>query len=167
MFCSLSQDIFLHNDSSVQAAVQLQDTYKIVINCTFLDNLPHFCLVCCLSYSSLSIANISDSAQRTVTVDLYGLMAMDGSALHCNVSTRNTSETNCNYTYLYYEAAGTSSQSQPGMLFALPKLHDQCLFSFRSDAAYHWCIQLFYTAVSPPGVLFMCLEETIREVLKN
>lgn len=109
---SLFPDIVLHSSLIVQVAVLFQDQNRAVINCTFTDHMSHFCLACCLSDSSLTIANISTFAQKTVTVDLYGLMAMNGSALYCDVTAQNISEASCNNQL---EATGARAQSQPGM----------------------------------------------------
>ena len=94
---SIIKAIVLQNSSIRQATVLSQDRNKAVIKCLFKNGQSHFCLVCCSSNSSLIAANVSTSANTTVTVDLYGLGTREATVLYCNASAQNVSQMNCNH----------------------------------------------------------------------
>lgn len=129
---SLFSAIILQDSTSVQAMVLFNDRIRAVIECLFPNGLSHFCLVCCISNTSLPIGNTSSSsANTTVTVELYNLDTSDSPVLYCKVSAWNVSKANCSQTYQHHNS--TQFNIEPGIWLALYNCsHHESVLSFQT-----------------------------------
>ena len=82
----LSTQLFFYlvqQSSFVNTNIVFQDESSADIECTFLDHLSHYCLICCsgeANMSTLLVSNISRYKGIQVTVHLSGL---DDPAYYC------------------------------------------------------------------------------------
>ena len=91
--------------------------------------------MCCSSNSSLIAANVSTSANTTVTVDLYSLGTRDATVLYCNASAQNVSQMNCNHHDVTTSAYATQEMAAiSGILLGMHNPINIVLL-FRSSAS--------------------------------
>ena len=139
--------IVFQNSSKIQATVLSQDTNTAVIKCLFKDGQSHFCLVCCSSNSSFIAANVSTSANATVTVDLYGLGTSGATVLYCNASAQNVSQMNCNHHDVTTSAYATQAIAAISGIWLGMYNPINIVLLFRSSAnsdvhIWHHCVSL-------------------------